>query len=220
MTTEQIEIIPAATPRLTFAPELVGLKGDAATVAVGTVTTGAPGSSASVNNSGTSTAAVLDVTIPAGQTGATGAPGGGAQQGLVTLGADFAQAPGAAEADLPGMSLTYTAPATPVPLVLTVSGLVQHTGGASSSGRVAGLRFYDGATLIGVVIKPAGSFPATGGNVPFFGELRFTPTAGAHTFKVRAIANVSADATITWLNGGGAKLGFNLPNLYFAIDEH
>lgn len=42
---------------------------------VGTTTTGAAGSSASVANSGSSTAAVLDFTIPRGNTGATGAKG-------------------------------------------------------------------------------------------------------------------------------------------------
>lgn len=55
-----------------------GDPGAAATIAVGTVTTGAAGSSASVTNVGTSSAAVLDFAIPRGATGAagsTGAPG-------------------------------------------------------------------------------------------------------------------------------------------------
>ncbi len=52
-----------------------GPAGTAATVAVGTVTTGAPGSSAAVTNSGTSTAAVLDVTIPRGDKGDKGDTG-------------------------------------------------------------------------------------------------------------------------------------------------
>ena len=49
-----------------------GLKGDqgpAATVRVGTVTTGAAGSSASVTNSGTENAAIFDFVIPRGNTG-------------------------------------------------------------------------------------------------------------------------------------------------------
>ena len=45
------------------------------TITVGTVTTGAPGSSASVTNSGTTTAGVFDFAIPRGDTGATGATG-------------------------------------------------------------------------------------------------------------------------------------------------
>lgn len=46
-----------------------GASGAAATIAVGTVTTGAPGSSATVTNVGTASAAVLDFTIPQGASG-------------------------------------------------------------------------------------------------------------------------------------------------------
>lgn len=49
-----------------------GAQGAAATVSVGTVTTGAAGSSASVINTGTSSAAVLNFTIPQGAAGAAG----------------------------------------------------------------------------------------------------------------------------------------------------
>ena len=53
-----------------------GPDGDAATIAVGTVTTGAPGTSATVVNSGTSRAAVLDFTIPRGDKGEAGSGAG------------------------------------------------------------------------------------------------------------------------------------------------
>lgn len=46
-----------------------GLKGDAATVTVGTTTTGEPGTDAAVNNSGTTGDAVLNFTIPRGADG-------------------------------------------------------------------------------------------------------------------------------------------------------
>jgi hypothetical protein len=52
-----------------------GLKGDAgnaATISLGTVSTGAAGSSATITNSGTASAAVLDFTIPRGDKGTTG----------------------------------------------------------------------------------------------------------------------------------------------------
>lgn len=52
-----------------------GNPGQAATITIGTVTTGQPGSSASVTNSGTSQNAILDFTIPQGQTGAQGPAG-------------------------------------------------------------------------------------------------------------------------------------------------
>jgi hypothetical protein len=54
-----------------------GPAGAAATVSVGTVTTGAAGTQASVTNSGTASAAVLNFTIPQGAPGANGTGGGG-----------------------------------------------------------------------------------------------------------------------------------------------
>ena len=51
---------------------LKGVTGDAATVAVGTTTTGAAGTSAAVSNSGTTSAAVFNFTVPKGDVGATG----------------------------------------------------------------------------------------------------------------------------------------------------
>ncbi len=47
----------------------------AATIVVGTTTTGAPGTEASVINTGTSSNAIFNFTIPAGATGSTGATG-------------------------------------------------------------------------------------------------------------------------------------------------
>jgi hypothetical protein len=52
-----------------------GPAGAAASVAIGTTTTGAPGGNAAVTNSGTAQAPVLNFTIPRGNTGATGATG-------------------------------------------------------------------------------------------------------------------------------------------------
>ena len=52
-----------------------GPAGPAATIAVGSTTTGNPGTSASVTNTGTSSAAVFDFVIPRGDTGATGQNG-------------------------------------------------------------------------------------------------------------------------------------------------
>ena len=52
-----------------------GQDGQAATIDVGTVTTGAPGTQASVTNSGTTSAAVFDFTIPRGADGTNGTNG-------------------------------------------------------------------------------------------------------------------------------------------------
>lgn len=68
-----------------------GLLGVIASTNVGTTTTGAPGTSASVTNSGTSLNAVLNFTIPRGDTGATGATGTAA---TITAGTTTTTAPG------------------------------------------------------------------------------------------------------------------------------
>ncbi len=49
-----------------------GKDGTAATITIGTVTTGEPGSNASVTNVGTDTAAILDISIPRGDKGVDG----------------------------------------------------------------------------------------------------------------------------------------------------
>jgi hypothetical protein len=69
-----------------------GVPGNAATVTVGSTTTGAPGSSAAVTNSGTSSAAVFDFAIPEGiqgEQGIQGVPGNAATiaAGTTTTGA-------------------------------------------------------------------------------------------------------------------------------------
>ena len=71
-----------------------GPKGDAATIGVGTVSTGEPGTAVEVTNSGTSSAATFNFTIPRGATGAPGAPGvtdyaTTEAAGLVRVGDDF-----------------------------------------------------------------------------------------------------------------------------------
>jgi len=65
-----------------------GATGNAATLEIGTVTTSAPGSLPVITNSGTSSAAVLNFTIPQGATGAQGTGGGGGGGG--TSGIPFA----------------------------------------------------------------------------------------------------------------------------------
>lgn len=58
-----------------------GGSGEAATIAVGTVTTGDAGTNATITNVGTSSAAIFDFTIPRGNTGTAGATGATGPQG-------------------------------------------------------------------------------------------------------------------------------------------
>jgi hypothetical protein len=86
---------PPKGARIVYRPVAIGATGQdgaAATIAVGTVTTGAAGSSAAVTNAGTSAAATFNFTIPRGDkgdTGSTGATGAAATiaVGTVTTGA-------------------------------------------------------------------------------------------------------------------------------------
>ena len=63
-----------------------GSDGAAATIAVGSTTTGNAGTNASVTNSGTSSAATLNFTIPKGDTGATGAAGNDGTAATIAVG--------------------------------------------------------------------------------------------------------------------------------------
>ncbi|HEV2645674.1 MAG TPA: DNRLRE domain-containing protein [Acidobacteriaceae bacterium] len=62
-----------------------GPTGLAATVSVGTVTTGGAGTQAAVSNTGTATAAVLNFTIPQGAAGSSGGGGGGGSSNLMPI---------------------------------------------------------------------------------------------------------------------------------------
>ena len=80
-----------------------GEKGDAATVAVGTVTTGAAGTNAQVTNSGTQYDAVLDFVIPRGADG-NGLPSGGSNGQVLYK--DTSASTGGAWGDLPDSVLS------------------------------------------------------------------------------------------------------------------
>jgi hypothetical protein len=68
----------------TGATGATGNTGTAATITVGSVATGAAGSSVTINNSGTSAAAVFDFSIPKGDTGLTGPIGPSIESLIIT----------------------------------------------------------------------------------------------------------------------------------------
>ena len=79
--TVRVKIIPRPAIKLRGSRGFKGEKGDPNTLAIGTVTTGAPGSSASASIAGTAPNQVLSFTIPRGDTGATGPTGPTGPQG-------------------------------------------------------------------------------------------------------------------------------------------
>ena len=78
----------------TGATGATGSPGEAATVSVGTTSTGLPGTNASVVNTGTSSAAVLDFTIPRGEKGDKGDTGSTGSAATVEVGATSTGAAG------------------------------------------------------------------------------------------------------------------------------
>ena len=91
-----------------------GSSGNAATISVGSTTTGSAGSSATVANSGSSSAAVLDFTIPRGNTGATGATGANGAAATLSIGTVSTGLPGSSA------SVTNTGSNTAATLNITI----------------------------------------------------------------------------------------------------
>lgn len=114
-----------------------GADGQAATIAVGTTTTGAAGTNASVTNSGTSSAAVFNFTIPRGDTGAAGQNGTDGADGFSPT-ATVTQNTGSATISITDKNGTTTATVydgvTPDTSVTsyTLSNTPAHSGGTNS----------------------------------------------------------------------------------------
>jgi hypothetical protein len=93
---------------------IAGITGPAGTLAVGTVTTGSPGTSVIITNVGTDTAAILNITIPRGDVGATGPSGAGLSLIQAVKTAAFtAVAGGLYPCDTSGGAFSATLPASP-----------------------------------------------------------------------------------------------------------
>lgn len=75
---------PAGAAGVAGAQGAAGVAGAAAMITVGTTTTGAAGTNATVTNTGTNSAAIFNFTIPRGATGATGTTGAQGIPGVVT----------------------------------------------------------------------------------------------------------------------------------------
>jgi hypothetical protein len=174
-----------------------GPTGTAATIAVGTVTTGAPGSAAAVTNSGTSGAATLNFSIPQGATGAqgnTGATGSGFRASSAT---SLLVATGST-------SLTVAAG-----LAYSVGARVRASSNANGANYMEGLiTTYAGTTLTINVIRIGGSGTFADWNLnaagdPGAGDMLSTNNLSELPNKVAAIdnltsrgANIAASATL------------------------
>ena len=175
-----------------------GDTGDAATITVGSTSTGAPGSNASVANAGTSSAAVLNFTIPRGDkgdkgdTGATGSPGAAA---TVTV--------GTTTTGQPGTSASVVNAGTQSAAVLNFTipkGAKGDTGATGSAATVA-----VGATTTG---QPGTNASVTNSGTQSAAVLNFTIPKGAKgdTGSAGAAATIAAGTTTTGQPGTSASV--------------
>jgi hypothetical protein len=177
---------PGAASTVPGPPGTNGANGLAATVAVGSTTTGSPGTNASVVNTGSTSAAVFQFTIPRGDWGATGAQG---QQGIPGQAATVAV--GVTATGVPGTSATVVNAGTSAAAIFHFTiprGDVGATGAASTVPGPAGPQGVPGPVgEDSTVPGPPGpegekGDPGTGivikGSVPSSDELPLTGTPG------------------------------------------
>lgn len=127
-----------------------GVPGNAASVAAGTTTTGAPGSVATVTNAGTSSAAVFNFTIPRGDTGAQGVQGNQGPSGTVAVGSTSTGAEGT------NAQVTNSGTSTSAILEFVIPRGNTGAGGTTSVGTVTTLSEDSSATVTNTGTPTAG----------------------------------------------------------------
>ena len=168
-----------------------GPSGTAATVSVGSTTTGAPGSTATVYNSGTSSAAVLDFTIPRGDTGNTGPAGPTGASG--PAGAAATIAVGTVTTGAAGSSATVTNTGTSSAAVFDFTIPRGDTGAPGSSGPVQAIKGTAAGNTTSTATTAATAIPG----------LSWSATSGVmYHFKARGVYQTAATTT-------GLRLGFS-----------
>ena len=167
-----------------------GETGTAATVTVGTTTTGVPGTNASVTNTGSSSAASFDFTIPRGDTGATG-PAGTVAIGTTTTGAAGSSA-----------SVTNTGTSTAANLEFTIPKGDQGIQGVQGVQGVQGDTGPAGTVAIGTTTTGAAGSSAsvTNTGTSTAANLEFTIPRGAQGVQGPA-ATVAVGTTTTGAAG-------------------
>lgn len=212
-----------------------GQPGTAASVTIGAVTTGAPGSAAIVTNSGSPSAAIFNFTVPAGQPGSNGGTGATGATPNLQIGTIATLAPGSSATA--GMRGTAANPLLDLGLPAGVQGIQGVVGPAGPTGQTGatgatpqlGIGTVSTlpagsaatATIAGTLTAPTlnlglpagavGATGATGGK----GDTGATGSAGAAaTIAIGTVTPLAAGSTPTVTNSGtssAAVLNFGLP---------
>ena len=206
-----------------------GTPGQAATVDVGTTTTLAPGSSATVTNSGTSSAAVFDFGIPKGEKGDKGEPGkDGTGAGTVTevkggpgIVSDGSTSTPKVSVDLatnPGLELTGSGDAQKLKVkVKSGGGITLDADGLSSSAGGGFVKLDDGGTTqriisTGLELGSGTDAANLGWKFEYLSGSRpqswFKSQASAGAHDVRVGDDINAGSP--WIGGGAKGHGIDL----------
>jgi len=194
-----------------------GPQGTAATVTVGSVTTGAAGTSASVVNAGSSSAAVLNFTIPAGATGAQGQAGATGATGAA--GAAATVSVGSVSTGAAGSSASVTNVGTSNAAVLNFSIPAGATGATGPQGATgpAGTTTWAGITDKPSTFTPSahthGSLTNDGKIGTATGKIVVTTTGGALT----AASYVSGEQVLVYSGQTSATLSGSLADFLVPI---
>lgn len=168
----------------TGATGATGATGSAATIAVGTTTTGAAGSNANVTNSGTSSAATFNFTIPQGIKGDTGA-------GVITGGTTGQVL---AKASATNYDTTWITP--------TIGTVTQVAATAGTGIAVSGSPITSSGTLTITNTAPDQTVALTAG----------TGITTSGTYPNFTITNSAPDRTVAFTNGTGISTTGTYPN--------
>lgn len=169
-----------------------GADGAAATIAVGTVTTGAEGSSATVTNSGTSSAAVFDFSIPVGATGATGAAGTDGADGADGAAATIAV--GTVTTGAAGSSATVTNSGTSSAAVFDFTIPKGDDGDVGSLSANAPVTYNSGTSTIG--------FDWSGTSIDDLGDVSAAAPSGNDMLKYNSVSSAWEPSNV--IDGGSA----------------
>lgn len=163
---------------------LTGLQGDAATITLGTVTTGTAGSSVIINNSGTSGAAIFDFTIPRGDTGAQGVQGPQGPQGPQ------------GDPGTPGNLWTETPAGTAY-----FDGNINVTGTLTASGYTPAV--WDSTSLTVSTSGPNWDTAFGWGDHASAGYAPLTGTGTSGTWPISVTGNAATASSVAWANVTG-----------------
>jgi len=181
---------------------ITGNTGNAATITVGTTTTGNAGTTASVINSGTISAATLDFTIPRGDTGTAATVG----VGTTTTGTPGSSASVSNSGTSSAATFNFTIPRGDTGTAATVGVGTTTTGTPGSSASVTNSGTTS-AAVFNFTVPQGIQGPASSAYVPMFSKQGpLSVATGTHRYYVESAATITKVRIATGTAPTGASL--------------